>query len=284
LTYIKAAELINPEKIAFTEIHRQKDDEFINYLNKVRDYSISNQEINYLNQKGLKTSELKENRLEIRLTTDKYIAAQENRRRLDLINEKEFVYESEIYNIFPKDKFPVPQYLHLKRGAQIMFVKNDLQNKVRRWVNGTITEIYFLSDEIIEVKLQDGEICQIEKETWENRVYKYNRREGIIESEVIETYRHFPIRLAWAITIHKSQGLTFDNVKVDLGTGTFVAGQLYVALSRCSSFEGLTLVREIMDSDIIIDERILEFDKNYFNQEYSKLHENNFRDESLVLQ
>ena len=276
--------LMKPEKIELTKIHRQKDVEFINYLNKVRDYSISNQEINYLNQEGLKKSELQKDIPEIRLTTNKYIAAQENMRRLDLINEKEFVYEAEISNKYPSDKYPVPQYLHLKRGAQIMFVRNDRQNDERRWVNGTIEEIDFLSDEIIEVKLEDGEICQIEKETWENRVYKYNKREKRIVSEVIGAYRHFPIKLAWAITIHKSQGLTFDKVKVDLGTGAFAPGQLYVALSRCSSFEGLTLVRKIKDSDIIIDERILEFDKNYFNQDHSTLYENNFRDESLVLQ
>ena len=275
---------MNPEKIEFKKIHRQKDIDFINHLNKIRDYSVTNQEIKLINKRCYKTSDFGNADLEIRLTTNKYIAAQENSRRLDLINEKEFVYEAEIFNKYPKDKYPVPQYLHLKRGAQIMFVRNDRQNDERRWVNGTIKEIDFLSDEIIEVKLEDGDICQIEKETWENRVYKYNKREKRIVSEVIGTYRHFPIKLAWAITIHKSQGLTFDKVKVDLGTGAFAPGQLYVALSRCTSFEGLTLVRKIKDSDIIIDERILEFDKNYFNKDHATLYENNFRDESLVLQ
>lgn len=273
---------MNPEKIEFKKIHRQKDIDFINHLNKIRDYSVTDQNIELINKRCYKTSDLENTDLEIRLTTNKYIAAQENSRKLDLINEKEFVYEAEIFNNYPKDKYPVPQYLHLKRGSQIMFVRNDRQNDMRRWVNGTISEIYFLSDEIIEVKLKDGEVCKIEKETWENRIYKYNKLEKRIVSEVIGTYRHFPIKLAWAITIHKSQGLTFDKVKVDLGTGAFAPGQLYVALSRCTSFEGLTLVRKIKDSDIIIDKRIQEFDNNSFNIQIIKP-ENNFLDKELVL-
>jgi len=273
---------MNPEKIEFKKIHRQKDIDFINHLNKIRDYSVTDQNIELINKRCYKTSDLENTDLEIRLTTNKYIAAQENSRKLDLINEKEFVYEAEIFNNYPKDKYPVPQYLHLKRGSQIMFVRNDRQNDMRRWVNGTISEIYFLSDEIIEVKLKDGEVYKIEKETWENRIYKYNKSEKRIVSEVIGTYRHFPIKLAWAITIHKSQGLTFDKVKVDLGTGAFAPGQLYVALSRCTSFEGLTLVRKIKDSDIIIDKRIQEFDNNSFNIQIIKP-ENNFLDKELVL-
>ena len=253
---------MNLEKIEFSKIHRQKDVDFINYLNKIRDYSVTDQDIDLINKRCYKNYEFGNTDLEIRLTTNNYVSAQENRRKLDLINDKEFVYEAEISNIYPEDKFPVPQYLHLKRGAQIMFVRNDRQNNTRRWVNGTISKIYFLSDEIIEVELADGVVHQIEKVTWENRVYKYNKLEGRIVSEIIGTFRHFPLKLAWAITIHKSQGLTFDKVKVDLGTGTFAPGQLYVALSRCTSFEGLTLVRQIKKSDIILDNRIQEFDRN----------------------
>ena len=275
---------MSPEKIEFQKIHRQKNIEFINLLNKVRDYSIINTEINLINNKCTEISKFSEDDMEIRLTTNKYIAKEENRRRLDIINEKEYVYEAEIFNRFSKDKYPVPQYLHLKRGSQIMFVKNDCQNNIRQWVNGTIAEIDFLTDEVIEVKMKDGSIHKIEKVTWENRKYKYNKLERRIESEVVGSFRHFPVKLAWAITIHKSQGLTFDNVKVDLGSRTFAPGQLYVALSRCKSLKGLTLVRKINNNDIIIDKRIQKFEKNYCNQVKTTSYRNNAHNKNIILQ
>ena len=140
-----------------------------------------------------------------------------------------------------------------------MFVKNDSQKNNRRWMNGTISKINIVTDEIIEVEMDDGVIHQVEKVEWENRKYKWNKKENRIVSEVVGTYRQFPLRLAWSITIHKSQGLTFNNVRVDLGRRTFAPGQLYTALSRCRSFKGLSLVRPIMLGDIIVDKRISDF-------------------------
>ena len=140
-----------------------------------------------------------------------------------------------------------------------MFVKNDNAIDARRWVNGSIATIEFLSDELIEVKLKDGSIHEIKKEVWENRKFKWDKKKGEITSEIVGTFEQFPIKLAWAITIHKSQGLTFENVKIDLGTGTFANGQLYTALSRCKSMEGLRLVRKIKLKDIIKDQRVSDF-------------------------
>jgi ATP-dependent DNA helicase PIF1 len=186
---------------------------------------------------------------------------QENNRRLDLLIETEHIYEAEITGEFNKEKCPAPHYLNLKKNAQIMFIKNDSQNENRKWINGTIGKIHFINKDIIEVELKNGDKEKIEKVEWENRKYKWNKKEGKITSEVIGTFRQFPLKLAWAITIHKSQGLTFDKVRVDLGRGTFTPGQLYTSLSRCSSLNGLSLVRPISITDIIKDERIIEFDK-----------------------
>tara|TARA_B100001250_G_scaffold11370_1_gene9864 strand:- start:2050 stop:3837 length:1788 start_codon:yes stop_codon:yes gene_type:complete len=250
-----------PEKIEFMKVYRQHDMEFINKLNKVRDYKINELEIQEINNRCLRKSSLEDSNQEIRLTTNKHIARQENFRRLDLLPDQEFIFKAEIGGDFTEDKYPAPLYLRLKRDAQIMFIRNDFRNdfQERRWVNGTIAKVNFLSEDLIEVELKDGVIHKIEKEEWENRKYKWDKKEGKVCSYVVGTFRQFPLRLAWAITIHKSQGLTFKNVRVDLGSGAFSPGQLYTSLSRCKSFEGLSLVRPVSIDDIIQDERILEF-------------------------
>ena len=256
-----AFQMLQAESIEFSKIHRQKDSEFINILNKIRDYSITEDEIDYINSICVKDDLIpnKDKKLEIRLSTNRFISKQENFKRLEELQNKEFVFEAEITGDYSADKYPAPQHLRLKRDAQVMFVKNDSQKNNRRWMNGTISKINIVTDEIIEVEMDDGEIHQVEKVEWENRKYKWNKKENRIVSEVVGTYRQFPLRLAWSITIHKSQGLTFNNVRVDLGRRTFAPGQLYTALSRCRSFKGLSLVRPIMLGDIIVDKRISDF-------------------------
>lgn len=250
---------LNPIKIELTKVHRQKDSVFIETLNKVRDYSIIQSEVNNLNDKCLRSDMDEVHELEIMLTSNRFIARTENAKRLESLPNLNFIFKANITGEFNADRFPAPVNLELKRNAQIMFVKNDNAIDERRWVNGSIATIEFLSDELIEVKLKDGSIHVIKKEVWENRKFKWDKKKGEITSEIVGTFEQFPIKLAWAITIHKSQGLTFENVKIDLGTGTFANGQLYTALSRCKSMEGLNLVRRIKLTDIIKDHRVSDF-------------------------
>lgn len=250
---------LNPIKIELTKVHRQKDSVFIETLNKVRDYSIIQSEVNDINDKCLRSDIDEGHELEIMLTSNRFIARTENAKRLESLPNLNFIFNANITGEFNADRFPAPVNLELKRNAQIMFVKNDNAIDERRWVNGSIATIEFLSDELIEVKLKDGSIHEIKKEVWENRKFKWDKKKGEITSEIVGTFEQFPIKLAWAITIHKSQGLTFENVKIDLGTGTFANGQLYTALSRCKSIEGLSLVRRIKLTDIIKDHRVSDF-------------------------
>jgi len=239
------------------KVYRQEDEDFVSLLNKVRTSRVERQHLEELNRRYRPEYLPGREDYVITLTTTNRVANQENTRRLELIDEPAYRYHAEIEGEFPKDRFPTDQVLELKEGAQVIFIKNDLEG--RRWVNGTIAKIARLDDKAITVRLENGETHELEKETWHNIRYTYNRRQNRIEEEVRGTFIQYPVKLAWAMTIHKSQGLTFDKVILDLGRGTFVNGQLYVGLSRCTSLEGLYLKKKITRNDIIKDPRLLNF-------------------------
>jgi ATP-dependent exoDNAse (exonuclease V) alpha subunit len=134
-----------------------------------------------------------------------------------------------------------------------------MREKNRRWVNGTIGIVDGFSEDKIIVKLEDESLLDVGRETWEHIIYKFNSGKNRIEEEVVGSYNQYPLKLAWAVTIHKSQGLTFDRLVIDLDRGAFAAGQLYVALSRCRSLEGITLNKPVRSSDVIVRESVLEF-------------------------
>lgn len=250
---------LNPETFEFTKVHRQSNEQFISLLNKVRDCSIDSLGIDELNKRYNPSYTPKPEEFAITLTTNNYLAKSENVTKLNSLPYKSHFFKANITGDFKEDKYPTDPVLELKRNSQIMLVKNDSVDKGRRWVNGTIAKIEFIDDEKIEIRLKDSSVHTLQKETWENRQYQWDKIKGRITSKVIGTFEQYPIKLAWAITIHKSQGLTFDNVIIDLGSGAFVNGQLYTALSRCRTFEGLTLKRRIQKKDLIEDKRLIDF-------------------------
>ncbi len=178
--------------------------------------------------------------------------------KLNSLKTPSYRFSAKISGLFEESKYPTAPELVLKKGAQVIFIKND---KDKRWVNGTIGQIVELSDFSIHVKLKDGTIYLVDKSEWKNVKYQYNQGKKKIEQEIIGTFEQYPLKLAWAITIHKSQSLTFEKVVVDFGGGTFAGGQAYVALSRATSFNGLFLKHKIRSSDIYIEEEIINFSK-----------------------
>ncbi|WP_019986446.1 ATP-dependent DNA helicase [Rudanella lutea] len=262
---------LNPETFEFNKVHRQSNEEFISLLNKVRDCSIDNNGIDELNKRYNPSFTPKPEEFVITLTTNNYLAKSENVTKLNSLPYKSHFFKANITGDFKEDKYPTDPVLELRRNSQIMLVKNDSADKGRRWVNGTIAKIEFIDDDKIEIRLKNGSVHTLVKETWENREYQWDKKKGRITSKVVGTFEQYPIKLAWAITIHKSQGLTFDNVIVDLGSGAFVNGQLYTALSRCRTLEGLTLKRRIQKKDIIEDKRLIDFYNNKIRNSSIKL-------------
>ncbi len=250
-----------PLYIELDKIFRQTDDAFISVLNNLRNNQISNEDIAALNQYVQPDFDLKANKGYITLTTHNTKADLMNTHALDSLEGKEWLYSPEIIGDFPDKIFPVEAQLRLKEGAQIMFVKNDLSFD-KKYFNGKMGIIKSLSAKEILVHFpEENKTIEVEKYEWQNIRYKVNNTTKEIEEEVLGTFVHYPIKLAWAITVHKSQGLTFDRAALDVSQ-VFLPGQAYVALSRLRSLQGLILLSPLQMNGISNDQDVMDYSLN----------------------
>lgn len=243
--------------IELKTIYRQQDQQFIEVLNRIRNNCASQQDLQLLNQRYNPSFKLPEKDRYIVLCTHNYKADRINSEELARLTSKEYVYRGQITGDFSENSLPTEHDLVLKEGAQVMFVKNDAGER-RRYYNGKLATINRLKSDKIEVCFENGDLMELESETWSNIRYNLNMESGEIEEEVLGSFSQYPIRLAWAITIHKSQGLTFDRLVIDAGQA-FAAGQVYVALSRCTSLNGIVLFSRITPQSISTDKYAIEF-------------------------
>lgn len=252
--------------IELQKVYRQTDATFVGVLDHIRNNTVGATDLQLLNTRyGTQIEESE---------ADMYITLATRRDNVDHINDKKLAelpgepvtFSGEITGDFPESSLPTSQELVLKPGAQIIFIKNDFD---RRWVNGTIGIISGFDpfEETLYVITDDGKECDVTRESWRNIRYKYNEEKKQIEEEELGTFTQYPIRLAWAITIHKSQGLTFSRAVIDFTGGVFAGGQAYVALSRCTSLEGIQLKKPVSRADVFVRPEIIGFAERFNNRQ-----------------
>lgn len=252
--------------IELKKVYRQSDPTFISVLDHIRGGTVGAADLQLLNTRyGVTISPTADRE------RDLYITLATRRDNVDYINERRLAelpgepetFRGEIRGDFPESSLPTQLELVLKPGAQIIFIKNDYE---RRWVNGTIGTVngFDMDGSTLYITTDDGRECDVKRESWRNIRYTYNEEKKQVEEEELGTFTQFPVRLAWAITVHKSQGLTFSRAVIDFTGGVFAGGQTYVALSRCTSLEGIRLKKPVSRADVFVRPEITEF-ANRFN-------------------
>lgn len=258
-----AIKRIRLPKIEFQKVYRQDGDaQFLHILENIRLNKVTPENIMHLNQRVCQPD--KEDGLVITLASLNKTANGINQKRLAEIDSEEFTYEGTVTGLFDDKQMPVDLNLHLKVGAQVMFTRNDAQ---RRWANGTLGKVVKLSKEEIQVELNDGNTYVVPCCSWDSINYEYDHNSRKLNKEVTGTFTQYPLKLAWAITVHKSQGMTFDKMSLDLSRGLFAAGQLYVALSRVRTLDGLFLSKDVIPQYAYTNREILDYASEYNDEQ-----------------
>ncbi|MCK5014653.1 MAG: AAA family ATPase [Candidatus Omnitrophica bacterium] len=259
----------HPRRVEFVElkkIYRQKEEEFIKLLGMIRNRSATQEHLKTLNARYIPHFKPEKDDFYVYLTTTNAMADKINQEKLNELEERSYFYEGTLAGKFGSRNLPTHQVLELKAGAQVMLLNNDSGG---RWINGSIGKISEIIDDgkVVTIELSEGGIVDVTPFEWECFRFFFNEETQALESESVGSFKQHPLKLAWAVTIHKSQGKTFDKAIVDVGTGTFAHGQAYVALSRCVSFDGLILKKPILRRHILLDNSVVRFMSSHKSSE-----------------
>lgn len=262
----RAFQLINLVAIELRKIYRQSDNDFVALLDRVRINRATSTDIARLNQRC--NPDYQEvngaNEFAVTLATRRDTVDSINDEHMNALKTPEYVFEGYTEGDFPENSLPTARLLVLKVGAQVIFIRND---KEGRWYNGTIGKVTGLTSDRVFVALENGEEMEVLHEIWENMQYTYNEKEKKVEEKVLGSFTQIPLKPAWALTVHKSQGLTFNHVVIDFAGGAFTGGQTYVALSRCTSLEGITLLKPLNERDIFVNMAVVDFSRQFNNRQ-----------------